>query len=138
MKKKLSALACLLELIPKPVFERNRAKKPWSRPEVKRARRRTGVRREPFLPITLIHGFCSRLQRKEVLGWVLLIVSSVLSSRGIGEDSNAMSLQLIALEGARQAMLEAQLSEIVTRVDELLADIATNENVSEAVTTSAS
>ena len=77
-------------------------------------------------------------KKLSALACLLLFVSSILSSRGIGEDSNAMSLQLIALEGARQAMLEAQLSEIVTRVDELLADIATNENVSEAVTTSAS
>ncbi len=77
-------------------------------------------------------------KKLSALAFLLLIVSSVLSSRGIGEDSDAMSLQLIALEGARQAMLEAQLSEIVTRVDELLADIASNENVSEAVTTSAS
>ena len=77
-------------------------------------------------------------KKLSALVFLFLIVSSVLSSRGIGEESNAMSLQLIALEGARQAMLQAQLSEIVTRVDELLADIASNENVSEAVTTSAS
>ncbi len=77
-----------VELIPKPVFGRharalaplsiklalpgNRAKSLWSRPEVKKARRHTEVRREPFLPTTLIHGLCSRLQQKEVLGWVLV------------------------------------------------------------------
>jgi hypothetical protein len=55
-----------------------------------------------------------------------------------GEQGNPSALQLIALEGARQAMLEAQLSEIVTRVDDLLADIGTNEHVNEAVTASTS
>jgi len=69
---------------------------------------------------------------------LLLIVGVVAPSRGRGEDSDASAIQLIALEGARQAMLETQLSELVTRVDELLADIATNEKVSEAVTTSVS
>jgi len=69
---------------------------------------------------------------------LLLIVGVVAPSRGRGEDGDASAIQLIALEGARQAMLEPQLSELVTRVDELLADIATNEKVSEAVTTSIS
>jgi len=55
------------QLVSKLIFKRNRAKSPWSRPEAERARRRAEARREPFLPTTPIHGFCSRLQRKAVL-----------------------------------------------------------------------
>ena len=55
------------EPIPIPVLQRGRAKSLWSRPEVKRARRRAEARREPFSPRTQIHELCSRSQPKEVL-----------------------------------------------------------------------
>ena len=63
-----------LEPIPKPILWRDRAKSLWSRPEVEKARRRAEARREPFSPITQIHGRCSRSQSKEVLGWVLVVL----------------------------------------------------------------
>jgi len=69
----------ILESIPKPVLWRDRAKSSWSRPEVEKARRRTEVRREPFLPTTQSHGLCSRSQSKEVLGWILIIVTAVMN-----------------------------------------------------------
>ena len=56
----------LLQLVSKLVLQRNRARGSWSRPEVEKARRRAGARREPFSPITLIHGLRSRLQPKVV------------------------------------------------------------------------
>ena len=61
----------MLELISELILKRGRAKSLWARPEVKRARRRTEVRREPFLPTTQTHGLCSRPQPKGVLKWVL-------------------------------------------------------------------
>ncbi len=62
-----------LELISKLILQRDRAKSSWSRPEVKKARRRAEARREPFLPITQIHGLCSRSQPKGVLKWVQIL-----------------------------------------------------------------
>ena len=61
-----------LEPILKLILKRGRAKSLWARPEVKRARRRTEVRREPFLPTTQSHGLCSRSQPKGVFKWVPL------------------------------------------------------------------
>ena len=69
-----------LEAIPKPVLKRDRAKSSWARPEVERARRRAGARRERFSPRTQIHGLCSRSQSKVVLGWLLVLLFFVLSS----------------------------------------------------------
>jgi len=56
-----------LQLFSKLISKRNRARGSWSRPEVKKARRRAGARREPFSPITQIHGLRSRLQPEAVL-----------------------------------------------------------------------
>ena len=66
-----------IELISKLILQRDPAKSLWARPEVKRARRRTGVRREPFLPTTQSHGLCSRSQPKGVLKWVLGLLTSI-------------------------------------------------------------
>ena len=69
---------------------------------------------------------------------VLLLIVGVSAPSSGHTDDDTSTIQLIALEGARQAMLETQLSEIAIQVEGLLADIATNAEVSEAVTTSAS
>ncbi len=83
-----------LESILKLVLWRDRAKSSWSRPEVKKARRRTEVRREPFLPTTQIHGLCSRSQSKEVLGLILItyLISICLSVCPLVVTSNAKAV----------------------------------------------
>lgn len=79
------------------------------------------------------------MRRLAGLSVLLLVVGGIVPIRAHGADGTAPSaIQSIALEGARQDMLKTQLTEIVSWVEALLADIATNEGVSEGVIASAS
>jgi hypothetical protein len=73
----MRAIANKLELVSKLVLKRNRARSPWARPEVEKARRRAEARREPFSPTTPSHGLRSRLQPETVLKPVLTRISHV-------------------------------------------------------------
>jgi hypothetical protein len=81
-----------LQLASKLILWRNRAKSSWSRPEAEKARRRAEARREPFSPITQIHGLCSRLQLNAVLKPVVGITATIVHNRCLGCNSFGRSI----------------------------------------------
>ena len=114
-----------LELISKLILKRGRAKSLWARPEVKRARRRTEVRREPFSPTTQSHGLCSRSQPKGVLKCVqatALVLGLAFTSALYAQTPTNLTAQdvvekAIRALGGRDKMLEVNHSLIQGTLD---------------------